>query len=118
MRSRKVAVLLLLAFGLAACAALTPGAKDFKDMTPKEKSTYFMGVYNKQFTDTMAMASLPTLTEDQKKAVRIKKDVLTKAWPAIQAYDAIAAGGGVPTPEAEAFINSLINQLIMAGVAK
>jgi len=118
MRSRKVAILVLLAFSLAGCSWMAKGSKDFKDMTPKEKSTYFMGVYNKQFTDTMAMASLPSLTEDQKKVVRTKKDILTKAWPAIQAYDAIAAGGGIPTTESEAFINNLINQLVLAGVSR
>lgn len=116
MRHRKVAILVLLAFVLASCAALTPGAKNFKDMTPKEKSTYFMGVYNKQFNDTLAMASLPTITEDQKKVVRIKKDVLTKVWPMIQAYDAIAVGGGNPPVDAEAAITNLLGQLITAGV--
>lgn len=116
MRKRKVAILVLLAFVLVSCAALTPGAKDFSQMTPKEKSTFFMGVYNKQYADTMATASLPTLTEDQKKVVRIKKSVLMKAWPAIQAYDAIAVGGGTPSADAEKAILGLIDQLVTAGV--
>jgi S-methylmethionine-dependent homocysteine/selenocysteine methylase len=116
MRNRKIAILLVLAFMLAGCSWMVSGSKNFTDMTPKEKSTYFMGVYNKQFTDTMAMASLPSLSEDQKKVVRVKKDILTKAWPMITAYDAIAAGGGTPAADAEAAINSLIQQLILAGV--
>jgi len=118
MRNRKTALLALLAFTLAACGTLNIGMKPFNQMTPKEKSTYFMGVYNKQYADTMAMASMPNLVEQQKKVVRAKKDILTKAWPMIQAYDAIAVGGGTPSPAAEDAINNLINQLILVGATQ
>ena len=118
MRKRNVAIFVLLAFALASCAALTPGAKNFADMNPKEKSTFFMGVWQKQFDATLAQASLPTLTEPEKKAVRIKKDILTRSKPMIAAYDAIAAGGGMPSVASEQAIMSLLDQLITAGVQK
>ena len=116
MQKRKVALFVVLAFIVASCGTLNIGMKPFNQMTAKEKSTYFMGVYNKQYADTMAMAAMPNLVEQQKKVVRAKKDILTKAWPMIQAYDAIAVGGGTPSPAAEDAINNLINQLILVGV--
>lgn len=116
MRQRKVVLFILIAFIVASCGTLNIGTKPFAQMTPKEKSTYFMGVYNKQFSDTTAMAAMPNLVEEQKRVVRAKKDILTKAWPMIQAYDAIAVGGGTPSPAAEDAINNLINQLILVGV--
>lgn len=115
MRTMKVVTLMVLVLFIAGCATFG-GGKTYKDMTPKEKSTYFMGIYNKQYADTLAMANTPNLTEDQKKVVRTKKEILTKAWPMIQTYDAIAAGGGTPSADAEAAINNLINQLVTAGV--
>jgi PBP1b-binding outer membrane lipoprotein LpoB len=120
MRNRKsnIAVLLILAFFIAGCQSGCTQAsnvvKTFKDMTPKEKSTYFMGIYNRQFNDTMVLANTPNLSEEQKKVVRTKKDILTRMYPAISTYDQVAVAGGTPSAEIEAGIQILIEQLMLA----
>ena len=65
------------------------GTKPWSERTPKEKSSYFMAIYEKQFDDTLAMAQKPNLTEDQRKIIRTKKAILEKIWVAMWAYDDI-----------------------------
>ena len=116
MRNRKsISIILVMAFFLVGCAALVPGSKNFGNMTPKEKSTFFMSTYNTQFNDTMYMAQQTNLTDKQKKVVNAKRSILIQAWPLIKTYDAVVAGGGVPTAESEQEIYNLINQLISVG---
>ena len=97
MRTMKVVMLMVLVLFIAGCATFG-GGKTYKDMTPKEKSTYFMGIYNKQYADTLAMANTPNLTEDQKKVVRTKKEILTKAWPMIRHMTQSPQGAGLRQP--------------------
>ena len=113
---RKKLVLLPLILILAAGCSWVGTTKKWSDMTPKEKSTFFMGIYNRQYNDTVALASMPNLLEPQKEIVRAKKQMLTEMWPLIKAYDDIAVGGGVPSLDLESLINSYINRLIMLGV--
>lgn len=119
MRNRKASLLLIFAIFLVAgcsngCTQAGNVATTFQKMTPKEKSTYFMGVYNRQFNDTMVLANTPNLSEEQKKVVRTKKDILTRMYPAISTYDQVAVAGGTPSAEIEAGIQILIEQLMLA----
>jgi hypothetical protein len=119
-RRKNVAGLLVLAILIAGmtggCAWLKTTTTGFTDMTPKQKSTFFMGVYNRNFNDTMAMASMPVLTDDQKTIVRTKKAVLTKMRPVVYAYDAIVATGGTPSATQEAELIRMVDELATAGV--
>ena len=112
---KRIAVyLVVLAFLFPACATFGP-AKSWTQMTPKEKSLFFISTYNRQFDDTMKMAALTNLTEGQKEIVRAKKAVLMQAYHPIRIYESIAVSGGIPSPQDEAAILDFINQLAMIG---
>lgn len=113
---KKITVVLVVLVFLSGCAWLFPtGTKPYEQMTAKEKSVYFMSIYNKQFDDTMSMATTPDLPDTAKQVVKVKKELLTKVKPLIGAYDLLVAGGGIPTAQQEADIIALINQLATAG---
>jgi putative intracellular protease/amidase len=109
-------LVILIASVSGGCQLFGTNVKSFTAMTPKEKSTFFMGVYNKNFDETMAVAIKPTLTEDEKKMVRVKKTILTNMKPVISAYDAIAVSGGTPSAEAEKALLGLVDQLVAATI--
>lgn len=115
-RNPNIAVLLILAFLIAGCSNGCTQAKNvtkgFTDMTPKEKSTFFMGVYNRNFNETLALAQKPTLTEDEKRMVRVKKEILTGMYVAIGGYNVAISDNTVTSAEKEAEINKLLNQLL------
>jgi uncharacterized lipoprotein YajG len=118
MRNRKtlqILLLLVLAVFLAGCATVGITAKPWSQMTPKEKSVQFIQTYNTQYENTMFMASNPNITDAQRVIVRQKKAILAKAWPLLKLYDAVAAGGGVPSASDEASILNLIDQLATMG---
>ena len=113
-RNRSILVVLILVL-VAGCASL--GVKPWMERTPQEKASYFMSIYNKQFTDTMNMAKNPNITEEQRKVVRVKKDLLTKLWLAIGTYDSIIIRGEIPSLLDEQKILDYINQLAAGGGA-
>lgn len=110
-RRRSVALLLVLAVLVAGCATMGITVKPWGDMTPKEKASQFVQTYNRQYEDTIFMATNPNITEAQKSVVRVKKAVLVKVWPMIKLYNATVVGGGVPSAADEQAILQLINQL-------
>jgi hypothetical protein len=89
-----------------------PGTlKPVSDMTPKEKAAFFMGVYSSQAEDYKAMVARTNLTIEQKKILNAKHKILTQVYPLIEKYTGYVDAGGLPTPEVEASIIDLINQL-------
>jgi hypothetical protein len=119
---RSTVAILVLAIFVAGCSngcsLFQAKVKGFTDMTPKEKSAFFMGVYVKNFDETMALATKPTITEDEKKMVRVKKDILVKMKPVITAYDVIAVGGGTPSSTQETELLRFVDMLVAATVPK
>jgi len=113
-RNRSILIVLILVL-VAGCASL--GVKPWMERTPQEKASYFMSMYNKQFTDTMNMATNPNITQEQRKVVRVKKDLLTKLWLAIGFYDSAVIRGEVPSILDEQKILDYINQLAAGGGA-
>ena len=110
-----LAIVLVVAF-VAACHP--PGTlKPVSEMTPKEKATFFMNVYNTQAEDYKVMVAKPNLTEEQKKILNVKHQTLTQVYPLIQTYIAYVDAGAVPSPEVEASIIDLINQLTSAALS-
>jgi hypothetical protein len=116
---RVIAVGVILLFGMiAGCALFGTNTKDFVDMTPKEKSTYFMRWYSLQYDDAVQMGELAkagSLTEAQKSVYRLKKEVLTKAKPLVAGYDLLVVSGITPGADQEKEILALINHLATAG---
>lgn len=109
-----VAVILLLVVALLAwgCIPQNVKVKSISEMTPKEKATWMLSVYNKQFDDTMAMAQRTDLTEQQKEIVRKKKKILVEVKPYIKTYTTFVDAGGVPAQETEDKIIELLNDLV------
>ena len=121
MRNRKTLQILLcivLAAFLAGCATTgtvpTAPAKTASQIA-KEKSLYFMATYQAQFKDAASMGALAQqgkLSPGQLQVYRVKRELLIKLKPLIEAFDAIAAGGGIPGAGREQEINTIINQLV------
>lgn len=94
---------------VSGCAML--GGKSFTSMSPKEKATFFMGTYNRQYADYKVQVAMPNLTVDQKKVLTIRKQVLTQVYPLISTYDLAVASGQSTTKLQEDAIMALFNQL-------
>ena len=108
-------VVMLLMIG---CAGPQQPTQSFSDMTPKQKATWMMGVYNAQYDDYKLKVSLPNLTNEEKSILRTKKDVLTQVYPLIQAYDMAQAGGGVPSATTERQITGMLTMLEQLAIRK
>lgn len=96
---------------LASCMHQPGTLKPIGDMTPKERATFFMGVYNAQAEDYKAMVAKPNLTEDQIKILHAKKKVLTEVYPLIKTHNVYVDNGAKPTAESEQAIMDLLNRL-------
>jgi hypothetical protein len=116
MRRRQLAVLFLIVALVAGCAtAPATGPAKPASQIAKEKSLYFMSVYKAQFDDAAAMGAMAQqgkLSLEQLKVYRIKRELLIKLKPLVEAFDIIAAGGGIPSAGREQEINNIINQLV------
>ncbi len=94
---------------VAGCAMF--GGKSFTSMTPKEKATFFMGTYNRQYDSYKVDVVKPNRTAEDNKALATRKEILTKVYPLISTYD-LAANSGQPITKAqEDAIMALFNQL-------
>jgi hypothetical protein len=111
MRKRlSVVTLILCILLLVACAPKTVEIKSFYELTPKEKLTYMYQIYNAQHEDYMAMSKLPSLTEGQKKMMRLKKPTLDKLKLLIPMYDT-SVQQGTPSRTDEQEIYDMLNSL-------
>ncbi len=70
-----------------------------------------MGIYNAQYDDYKRAVTLPDLTPAEKETLKIKKQVLTEAYPVIQAYDLTVASGGIPNKQSEDAVLALVDRL-------
>jgi len=100
-----------IALAFVGCAMFS-GSVAWSEKSPKEKSLYFIQLYNQQYDDTIFMATNPNISDAQKRVVAAKKNMLTKLWPMIKVYDSIAANGGIPSVEDEQAILVIINELV------
>ena len=114
--NRKRSILLVLAiFIIAGCQTLNVNAKPWAQQTPKERANFMLGVYNAQYDDTMRMATGPLSTPAQREMVVKKKAILKQIRPLLTAYLVMVDAGMKPTPEDEAALLNLINQLATIG---
>jgi hypothetical protein len=119
MRNRKTLQVLfcfVLAAFLAGCAAapVTPAPEQTAYQKAQLRYVYLEGLYAAQLKDTAsmgAMAQARKLSLEQLKVYRIKRDLLIKVKPLLEAYDAILLGGGIPAAGRDAEITDLLNQL-------
>jgi hypothetical protein len=105
-------ILFLAAHG---CSLFQQGAKEFKEMTPKERSLWLMSVYNQEYELYKAKAAEPDkLTEEDKKILRLKKTAMLQAWPVLKAYNSMIRSG-VWTEELEQKALDAVTKLIGIG---
>ena len=103
-----VLLLLLLTFGGCAMFAQTVD-------TPEKRALAILKTWNSQFDDTMAMAKMPNLSEEQKELVRTKKKWLGLLKPLVDLYVNVVKTEGTVPEVIERELKRMINQLI-AGI--
>lgn len=108
---KSIVIIFLVGFFFGGCASI--GVKPFSEMTPKEKSLFFMSTYNREYENTMAVATKPDATPTQKEMVKKKKEVLDKVWPLIRLYDWTVSKGETPGSSLETDILNFIDQLMV-----
>lgn len=106
-------VIIMLVF-LSGCIFSLKGEspKRIDEMTPKEKATWFMGIYDAQDKDYRNMVVRSDLTNDQKEILRKKKEVMIQIYPMIKAYNVYVDSGAIPTKIVEDQIIQLVNDLV------
>ena len=115
MQRKRIIALGILALFLAGCSTLSVNAKPWAQQTPKERANFMLGIYNSQYDDTLRMATDPLSTDAQKAMVVKKKAILGQIRPLLTAYLVMVDAGMRPTPEDEAALLNLINQLATIG---
>jgi disulfide oxidoreductase YuzD len=122
---RNCLLLMVLIFLMALSSCAMGTAKSISEMTPKEKTTFMLGVYNSQYADYMSQTgyswdgekkeyvkiSTPTLSDERKEVLKKKKEILTKLYPLIKIYDSTVNSGAAPNREVEQQIFDLLNNL-------
>lgn len=107
-------VAMLAILWMAGCTA-TMGinsVKPISEMTPKEKSSFFMSVYNKEYDNYLDVYTAPgELSEEQKTVLRKKKEILTKVYPYIEQYSDYVAAGAEPSKATEENIIRLLDEV-------
>jgi len=107
-KARVLWILVLLAF--VGCAHLAE--KPWSERTPKEKAIWMDGIYNAQYDEYEIRAARPDLTEDEREALRTKKQIFTEVWPLLKVYSKYAESGIVAPLEIEVTILDLLNRLM------
>lgn len=72
-----------------------------------------LSIYNAQYDDYLIQAKRTDLTEEEKKILRQKKEIMTEVYPAINLYAGYADSGALPDSDLETLIVSKLNQLLM-----
>ncbi len=106
-----LAIIVVLIFIVGCVTFNVEGPKRISEMTPKERATWFLGVYNAQDKDYRNMVVRSDLANDQKEILREKKKIMTQVYPMIKTYNIYVDSGAVPTKETEDQIIKLINDL-------
>jgi len=107
MRKFKFLAVLAMVTILFSCATLQNlgiTVKPYSEMTPKEKMIFLYSTYNKQYNDYKVQVIRTNLTENEKIALRGRKDILTKVYPLIQAADLAIVEGKPFDPANEKLI--------------
>jgi len=94
---RIIAILLSLMFVMS-CAH---GGKSFTEMTPVEKATWMLSVYNAQYADYQFQSARTDLDEERKEVLRTKKKILSEVYPMISVYSGYAGSGVIPAVDLE-----------------
>lgn len=95
---------------LLGCAAM--GGKSYKEMTPKERATQIMSIYNSQYELYLREAKIPDMTEEKKETLREKKKLMQELYPYIGMYANYAQLGEFAPPDVEMAVMSIMDKLL------
>lgn len=112
---RKTNLLVLFIVMLLVMGCMGQGAKvtPISEMTPEQKATMMMSMYNTQADNYKSMAARPNLIEEQKVILRKKKVIMDKVYPLISLYKSYVKGGAVPPADKEKQIFELLDELTL-----
>lgn len=94
--------------------------------TPQNQLITMYDIYNVQYADYMyktgfekqngiwVKTSTPSLLDEQKDILRVKKKILTEVYPLIQTYDVLVQSEGPVPPDLQLKIMNLLDKLVMA----
>ena len=110
-RGRIVVPILLCIMLLTGCA--TTGLVTPDQMTPQGRASFVLQLYNNADTNYRAQfAATPApMAEDMKQYFRTYKAVLEGAAPVVDLYASTVKSGGLPTPDQEQQILTIIYKL-------
>lgn len=110
-QKRRLNFLIILALILAGCA--TTGLVTPDQMTPQGRAAFVLQVYNNADTSYRAQfAATPApMDEHMKQYFRTYKAVLENVAPVIDLYVSTVKSGGLPTPDQEQQILTIIYKL-------
>ncbi len=91
---KKAALFIVVLALVAGCAAMGNG-KPFADLSHKQRAGIIASVWVQQY-DAYLFAQDAPLTEGQKKVMRVKREILVKMKPLIEAYAVYAKKGMIP----------------------
>ena len=108
---RHLNYLIIFIFLLVGCA--TTGLVTPDQMTPQGRAAFVLQLYNNADTNYRAQfAATPApMAEDMKQYFRTYKNVLENAAPMIDLYATTVKSGGLPTPEQEQQILTIIYKI-------
>jgi len=113
MVKRRLALLLILfMFALASCAGMQGDVKSFTDMTPKEKATFVMSVYNKQYDSYLTLYKKGDWTDQEKEVLKVKYELLGEMETYTKLYTGYAETGVAAPAETEEALLALIDKLL------
>lgn len=78
---------------LSSCSIFKGAVKTFEDMSPKQKATWMMAVYNSEYDAYVARVEAGGLVEEDRQILRLKKQAMTVAWPLIRTYVSMIESG-------------------------
>jgi len=90
----------------------TGGLKSLDEMTPQEKATWMLSIYNSQYDDYLRQASRVDLSDDERVILREKKKILMEVEPLIGLYVGYVDTGALPAVETETLIMQNIDRLL------
>lgn len=93
---------------LAVSCAMAP----YSQMTPEDRATQIMSVYNDQYELYLREAKMSDLTEDKKLMLRQKKVLMQRLYPYIRTYINYAEKGVFAPQDIEAAVTEIMYQLL------
>jgi hypothetical protein len=88
------------------------GGKSWTEMSPKERATQVMGIYNNQYDLYLREAKSENLTETKKEVLREKKKLLTELYPYLEMYASYADTDTFAPADVEMAVMKIMDKLL------